>query len=517
MWTKVDIRPVIVALAIATPGAALSQDSSETPPLWAIPWLSESVREDDEQPAHEEPPPTAWLPTVTPIVETPLEGVRRDAVGLLAPETSRLPLSMWQGSASSELEDLVRVQRIDMVPAAHELLYRILLAEAIPPVDAQPDSALFLARIDKLLELGALEQAEALLERAGPTDPPTFRRWFDISLLTGYESRACTAIEGSPSLAPTYSARVYCLIRQGKWRAAAVTITAAIATGRIEPTDARLLALFLNPELIESQEIPDPERLTPLAFRMRESVGVRHSAATLPLAFAYYYLSGAAGYRAKVTAAELLARTSAIPPSVLISAYLERPPPSSGGVLDRARIVQEFDLAVLAANEKRIEELLPAALGAMKQGGLAIPFARYFGPRIARFTNLDKAQSEVFEVAILSRDFESAVVTLSPSTRRERFLRRIAQGRPAAELAHNPFEESVALALSTPAPEGQLVDSVGEGKIGEALLSALIELGEPGHADPVGTIEALSAIRAAGLDLQAREIGLQVIVTDSLY
>ena len=61
-------------------------------------------------------------------------------------------------------------------------------------------------RIDKLLALGALEQAAALIEAAGTPSPELFRRAFDVALLTGAEDRACQFMAEEPHLAPTLPA-----------------------------------------------------------------------------------------------------------------------------------------------------------------------------------------------------------------------------------------------------------------------------------------------------------------------
>ena len=84
----------------------------------------------------------------------------------------------------------VKVEKPDALPAVRGLLYTLLLAEFSPPKDSDPQNALFLARIDKLLDLGALEPALALLEMLEKPDPESFRRWFDVSLLVGEEERA---------------------------------------------------------------------------------------------------------------------------------------------------------------------------------------------------------------------------------------------------------------------------------------------------------------------------------------
>ena len=100
-----------------------------------------------------------------------------------------LPRTLWGASRSADLARSLAAVPADTLPAIRRLLYAILLAELAAPSDAgDPQETLFLARVDKLLDLGALDPALALLEQIDKPKPETFRRWFDISLLLGHEN-----------------------------------------------------------------------------------------------------------------------------------------------------------------------------------------------------------------------------------------------------------------------------------------------------------------------------------------
>ena len=96
--------------------------------------------------------------------------------------------------------DLVRAERVDTLPALQDFLKVLMLASSDPPRGAGPDGALFLARVDKLLDLGALEPAKSMIEQATPDTLPLFLRWFDVALLTGTEDDACEAMRPDPCL-----------------------------------------------------------------------------------------------------------------------------------------------------------------------------------------------------------------------------------------------------------------------------------------------------------------------------
>ena len=164
--------------------ALLAAPLAAQQPLSAIEWLQ------DNPPAQVEP---GALPGETPVTEnagtpdivvTPLDAARPDSVGLLPGSVTGFPATLWQASDQDRLIELIRAQRTNDLPAMRALLYTLLLAEAEPPLGADGNGSFLLARIDMLMELGAITPAEALLERAGTDTPPLFARWFDATLLT---------------------------------------------------------------------------------------------------------------------------------------------------------------------------------------------------------------------------------------------------------------------------------------------------------------------------------------------
>src|SRR3989338_6269247 len=156
-----------------------------------------------------------------------------DSVGLLPPDVTGFPHDLWGLGKTAEVIAALSAVRLEGLPSLQALLLPLLLAESEAPADAGADSALLIARIDKLLEIGALEQAQALLDAAGPiTSAELFRRAFDVALLT---------------------ARVFCLARADDWNAAALTLQTAKALGNITEIEDALLSRFPDPDLFEGR------------------------------------------------------------------------------------------------------------------------------------------------------------------------------------------------------------------------------------------------------------------------
>ena len=282
----------------------------------------------------------------------PLGALSLTAVGLLPPSITGLPPDLWGMSEPETLARLLRAQPIEGLPAIQSFTQTLALAELDPPRQEADDAALlFLARIDMLLARGALDQAQALIERAGPTNPQVFRRWFDVSLMTGHADRACQAMAANPDIAPTLPARILCLARSGDWTAAALSLDTGFALGRLTEAEADLVARFLDPELFEgAAPLPPDPAMTPLNFQMRVAIGERPATAALPLIFAHADLSDLAGWHAQLDASERLMRAGAISAGQWLAIYTSRVPSASGGVWDRVGALQRFDAAILAGD-----------------------------------------------------------------------------------------------------------------------------------------------------------------------
>ena len=499
------------ALALSLSGAAWADA-----PLSAIDWLSQSVATPAALPVQPKDEPAVSRGAATEdIAVSVLGGPSPDATGLLSPAVTGLPRALWGLGHTAEIVALIRAERTDLLPALQALSNTLMLAEAEPPADAGGRGDLLLARVDKLLDVGALEQAAALLDAAGSGAPEVFRRTFDVALLTGTEDRACDRMRENPQLAPTFPARIFCLARSGDWNAAALTLRTAQALGFVTPEDDALLSRFLDTELYEGDPpLPKPDRPTPLVWRMLEAIGEPLPTNTLPLAFAQAELRDTSGWKAQLDAAERLSRTGAIAPTRLMALYTARKPAASGGVWDRVAGIQKLDAALDAQDAREIKRVLPIAWDAMSAAELEVPFATLFSGRM-NDTTLDEAtRSMVFRIGLLSPDYEVAAKAYKANDATEAFLIGLAHGKLAGLAAPDSLGRAIAAAFLSPVAGAEAEGLVREGRCGEAILLAIdgIETGVQGDLSRV--TEGLSLLRIIGLEDAARRTALQLMLLE---
>lgn len=495
-------------------------------PLSAIDWLSGSVRRPAGVPTAQTPP-EAWRPassqgtsvaaptqrndiatsgTVGPVSTFRLDEINPDKLGLISADKAGLPRDLWRDTTASVLADQLQDLPIGALPALDALIRRALIAQLSPP--ASSDGTLFLARVDKLLEMGALAPAAALLDAAGPGDAQRFRRRFDIALLQGHEHQACATLANSPGIAPSTPVRIFCLARDGDWRAAALTFTTSEALGLIEPQLANLMAQFLDPELADNAPAPTISGpLTPLAFRLFEAIGQPVHTAGLPLAFTWTELSPQSGWRARIDAGERLAHAGVLPADTLFTLYRERRAAASGGLWDRVASVAALDRALAAKDSAAIARATEGSYDNLAPAGLLVPLAQAYGATLRGLRDElpPPAQSRALHLGLIGPEPE-AWANWPATDKRDRFLIALAAQSP--NLPPAPDEQCRILAgVFTPPPP-----PAPTGAPGPLLLSALSDLAAATEGDLRRLETGLAALRAMGLSDDARRIALQIAI-----
>lgn len=501
---------VICALGIAC--AATAQDQ----PLSVIDW----VKRNPDQPAMTSAvlPPRFEAP-VAPGVVVPEVTVQRIGqetqrlIGLVPGSVTGLPQHLWSGSTAEGLVAQLRDMPALKLPAAQALLYTVLLTEATGPHgDTAGKDLLTLARADTLARFGAHDPALALLEQAGVTrDTAHFAAYMDVALLTGHEDAACAILDTNPHLAPSLGHRTFCAARQGDWPTAALLFDTGRTLGSVKGADAAALERFLYPEAYEdAPPLPRPEQITPLVFRLHEAIGEPLPTGPLPRAYAVADLRDLAGWKAQIEAAERLAVTGALPANRLLGLYTARQPAASGGVWDRVDAVQRLETALRTRSVEAISKSLPPAWAAMQAVGLELIFADLFADSLARYALTGRAPEIAQTMALLAPTYKTTpLADATPA-----LLRSVAQGEPADIAPSDPRSAAIVAGFEQQNARSDLTTMARNGRMGEAILRALMLLDDGASGDPVALTQSLATLRAFGLEDTARRAALQVLLLE---
>ncbi|MFK7876937.1 MAG: hypothetical protein AB8B71_14330 [Paracoccaceae bacterium] len=499
------------------PVFAQSEGAQDTP-LSAIEWLHENpdmfvpVAQPPDKARRKEPPVGQNL-TTPDVTVTPLDAVTRKRIGLLPFDITGLPPGLWRDSTAKALDSALKSARSQRLPIGQELLLSVLLAEADDLAPGSDPIAWQLARIDALIDTGAVDPAHALILQTDPSKGARrFTRWMDLALLTRSEAQACAAAASQPSLAPNAVTRIYCTARLGDVDTAALLFGTTAALGDFSPLDEALLARFLDPDLFEDTPLPRAGvRPSALTFRLFEAAGARLSTQRLPLAFAHTDLSGEAGWKAQLEAAERLARAGVMSSNQLLGLYTDRKPAASGGIWDRVQAVQVFERALRMPGAKDLDTALPALWRSMQAAGLEVVFSDLFADALTERPLGPSAANIAFRMQLLSQRYEAALPR-DATDQSALFLTTLAAGQPDITLASTDMARAVAGALSASAKVSQDLIGLTPGQTGMAVLKVLARLSAAGRGDVAALSQALTDLRALGLEDAARRAGLQALI-----
>lgn len=492
---------------IALGAAVLSASPGVAKPLSAIDWLSQSIEAPKPAPETKTGEPAGRLPAAVSI--RPLGAPKPETPGLVAAADLGLPGDLWSGSTAEDAASRLAIIDVGLPPNGRDLLRRVLISRQAAPLQGDDADVLTAARVDVLLKMGALNEAQLLLGARAPEAPELFRRWFDIALLTGSETDACRDMAERPEVSPTYPARIFCLARNGNWHVAALTLGSAESLGLLSDAEDALLARFLDPELFDRVP-PAPRRPTPLVFRLYEASGERLSTLPLPVAFAHADLDPILGWKTRIEASERLARAGVIGPGELFAVYGEETAAASGGVWERIAAVAA--LTEVLERRRATPEDYHNAFQSMAAAGLGQVFAAAFrelpddpGPDAA-------VRRSLLTMAAMQGRTILPQAYLDPTSREDAFLAALAAGDPAAAPAPTLLARAISTGFQRQTFDGPLATLDAGGRKGEALLVALGWINDAAQGDADRLSEALSYLRHLELEETARRIGLDLIV-----
>lgn len=493
--------------------------ASAQAPLSAIDWLEN--RAGPVPSVSGAPAPVMVEPQVTKNASAPqievaaLDAPSFAAAGLLPGRVTGLPPTLWRGSQADQVAQ--RFARLDVSahPALTSLLFTLLLAEADAPLGAGDGTGFLTARIDTLLALGAVEPAQALLERAGPEHPALFAHWFELSLLTDRATEACATLQRAPHLSRDASVRVFCTARLADWPTAVTILQTAAALGDIDATRIDLLERFLDPELAEdSPSLAPPAQVDALIFRLYEAIGERLPTQTLPRRFLVADLTGDSGWKAQLEAAERLARVGAISENRLLGLFTDRRAAASGGIWDRVSALQKLDQAVTNGNPDAIRAELRAWWPMLRNAGLHTTVANLYGPTLAGMIGAGDEDALMAQVALLSPSYERVAPALPASLPDRALLAAVALGGGDMPQPRDVMQAAIAQAFGPVILPDRLAPLMADQQLGEAILQAMASFERGVQGNPLDLRDGLMGLRALGLEDTARRAALHLLLVE---
>lgn len=496
----------------------LPQFTSAETPLSAIDWLNQlrsksenSIKRQDNSRRETANSSNVDLPNIE---VSNLSEIRIDAVGLLPPSVTGLPLTIWRDSTTADLNRLLDDITISSNPVIQSLLFRLLLAEGYAPYDSDDSFSFFLSRINKLVEYGAVEPALALLKRAAPLPAQLVPSLFELSMLSEEMSPACDQVLQLGGSYPEYGARIYCHARKGDWLTAQLMLETTAALGTIDLRQEALFHLFLETYAHDPiiAQLPPPSATTFLEFRLYEAIGEPISPSNLPRKFSVSDLSGDHGWKAQLEAAEKLKTSGALADNRFLGIFTSRKPSASGGIWDRVSLIQKFDDAVKQDSILLAKAALQELSYSRNFVTLAGPVSRLFSRKLILFQLENPEMILANRLALLTPNYEMAAYQLKSLSEQNEIEIATATGNFSTFKPKTALEQTIYDGFVHPRIPYAIKTLLEKGKLGEVILTAIIQFHKGEVGDLQDMMDALSTLRLIGLEDTARRAILHHLI-----
>ena len=315
-------------------------------PMSAIDWLAKKI---NDPPVFYTYPSEIDENSNIEIEKMVLPNISKNSIGIYPSIKIGINSDIWKNNNEIEISTILKKIRISDLYYLNRLLKRILLIESDPPIIAVGEKfsgTIFLRqRILKLIQMGALDDAEALILDSEPTfDPNLTDLWSEISFLTYRFERFCKAILNGyhNSLEPAH--KIICLARSGDWNAAALSLATFSSINEIDSDHEKLLINYLDHEAeLEIINKDKCEEDKSVIIYLCNFSNINTRIPSYGVKFLYNNLGRGKSIRSRIVASEELVKSGALNPNILFSTYKIKQPSASGGVWARAKFVQELD------------------------------------------------------------------------------------------------------------------------------------------------------------------------------
>lgn len=165
------------------------------PPQRLVPPSPAQPAPEPQSPRSDLSPAAPSLPSTPSGIEVaPLAPVDREWSGTLGEGDGGFPPTLWQGTPRSVVFTLVSGLPVTTSPTLQDLSRRLLLANALPAAGREDASGFRAARAEKLLSMGFVGDAAALLDAGPRRSEAAERARIELKFLAGDPETACREV-----------------------------------------------------------------------------------------------------------------------------------------------------------------------------------------------------------------------------------------------------------------------------------------------------------------------------------
>ncbi len=176
-----------------------------------------------------------------------------NGIGLISIERTVFPDNLWSNSSEKVLAERLNQMPELSLATTNKIFKRLLVVDAQPPLNSigikNMGYSFLISRIDKLIQIGALDEAEEILNYL--KNPPInfMKRKIEVALINGRLTKTCNLAERYPNFTGMLQFKIICLVQKNDWQAAALAFTVGSSLNLLNEKEKNIFLNFLDPEI----------------------------------------------------------------------------------------------------------------------------------------------------------------------------------------------------------------------------------------------------------------------------
>ena len=233
-------------------------------------------------------------------------------------------------------------------------------------------------------------------------------------------------------------------------------------------------------------------------------------------AFIFGDLSGDNGWYAQLAAAEKLAENGVIDANRFLGIYTAYEPPSSSGIWERVIAIQRLDKALSSSTStKEVDLALRNAWQLFRTTANSSIFAEIFTPRLLETKLTPNSEIMAIKIGMLSSNYNTIISNPMAINALEPIIFAFTNREVQFVKPKNALEKTLMDAFYRPRVPSYVRLQLADGKLGEVILNALIQLERGISGDMQDLLESISTLRHVGLERVSQQTALWLLLSET--
>ncbi len=341
------------------------------------------------------------------VEENFLGKINVNGIGLISIERTKFPSDLWRNSSEKVLsEKLISMPNLTLT-STNKIFKRLLLVDAKPPLNSigmkNMGYLFLLSRIDQLINLGAIDEVEEILNYIKEPSVELMKRKIQVASLNGRLSKTCNLANKYPNFEGMLQFKIICLVRKNDWQAAALAFTVGSSLKQFDEKEKKLLLNYLDPD-IETDSHYDIEikDLSPTSFYLMHGKKELVPPDILPNKYAYAFSLLGIPPKIRIKSMEQLASKYVVNANTLFSLYKSSIIEDEENSNDATIVVMQLEQAFNSDSEHRKLLALKKATKVFQKKKLLVHLSNEYVDELKNLYYSDDKRLKDLAIALLS-------------------------------------------------------------------------------------------------------------------